>query len=45
MKLNIKWLTVGVENEDEALSIIEHIESKLKEDGYYYKWDYEIEDD
>jgi len=39
MKLLIKWLEINVENEEEALEIIQGIENLLVS---YYQWNYEL---
>jgi hypothetical protein len=43
MKLNIKWATIDVESEEDALEIVEGIEKVLE--GRYFRWEYDTESD
>jgi len=43
MKLNIKWATIDVENEEDALELVESIEKVLE--GRYFRWEYDTESD
>jgi len=45
MKLHIKWAIIDVDDETDALCLIEKLENILNADHYDYKWDYEIESD
>jgi hypothetical protein len=40
--VNSKFLSVNVDNEEQALYLVEKIETVLKEDSFIYRWDYEI---
>lgn len=43
MKLNIKWATINVESEEDALELVESIEKVLE--GRYFRWEYDTESD
>jgi hypothetical protein len=41
MKLHIKWATIDVESEEDAIEMVQEIEKTFE--GRYFTWDYEIE--